>query len=320
MRFLIGIAGLSLIATAPLAAAVLTVRTAAPGAELEREGKVQPLNADIELAAADVLRSADTPLMLQLGRRGFVQVGAHTHLQVLQRPFARYAEDLSTVLALHKGGLRLVWRPPPGGAQWPLAVQLDGLRLAFEAGEYFIEAQPPRLCISSGGVHHMESGERLQRLSAGACHALDEGSARPFAQDQWSQARTPYQTAQPAPVAAPAAAARTAVPTPKPPQETTPPASRVAPAQTVTAAPAVPGASAVWRLNIASHRLSPGAEQQAAQLRAAGYAAQVEKAQVNGESWYRVRVPGGASREAARRLAAEIEARFGYVGIWLQAP
>lgn len=319
MQFSTCLAGLALLASAPLAASVLTLRQPAPGAQLERNGQSQRLSADAELAAADVLRSAEVPLLLQLGRRGFMQLGPHTHVQVLQRPFARYADDLSTVLAVHAGGLRLVWRPPPGGAQWPLAVQIGALRLSFEAGEYFIEAQPPRLCISSGRAHDVAASVAPSSYLAGSCHRLDESGSTAFPESQWPSARAPYRTPEPPPVVSrkPAAAAP-----PAPPPSPSPPPSTVAAPTRVPAAALPPPASAagLWQLNVVSLRQSAAAEQQAARLRAAGYAAQVMSAEVKGETWYRVRVAAGPSRETARTLAAEIEARLGYTGIWLQAP
>ncbi|MDE0854050.1 MAG: SPOR domain-containing protein, partial [Nevskia sp.] len=59
------------------------------------------------------------------------------------------------------------------------------------------------------------------------------------------------------------------------------------------------------------------ADQHAQQLRGAGYAATVQTAQVRGQTWYRVQLRGYPSADAARAVAAELQSRFSYQGLWI---
>jgi hypothetical protein len=156
-------------------------------------------------------------------------------------------------------------------------------------------------------------------------------------------APTPAQAAAPAP-AAPAPTAPTAPPVPAPrmppvataapplpaakpgvlpanppavpPPMTAPPPQAAAPAATPAAPQAAAGAGE-WGVNIASYPSGDDAEKQAQQLRAAGYAASVQPAQVKGQTWYRVQLKGYNSADAARATAAELQTRYGYPGLWV---
>ena len=111
--------------------------------------------------------------------------------------------------------------------------------------------------------------------------------------------------------AAPAALA------PKPmPAAASPPAAAVASA--VAPAPTLPpGGSGEWGVNVASYPSTEDADKHAQQLRAAGYAATVQQAQVKGQNWYRVQLKGYPSADAARAVASELQARFAYQGLWV---
>ena len=84
------------------------------------------------------------------------------------------------------------------------------------------------------------------------------------------------------------------------------------------AAPSLPpGGSGEWGVNVASYPTTEDADKHAQQLRAAGYAATVQQALVKDHTWFRVQLRGYASADAARAVAAELQARFAYQGLWV---
>jgi len=105
--------------------------------------------------------------------------------------------------------------------------------------------------------------------------------------------------------------ARAAAPAPLVPN----PAAAATP---VPAPPALPpGGSGVWDVNVASFPSADDANKHAQQLQANGYAATVQQAQVKGQTWFRVQLRGYPSVDAARAVVAELQARFGYQGLWV---
>jgi len=72
-----------------------------------------------------------------------------------------------------------------------------------------------------------------------------------------------------------------------------------------------------WRLVVMSLRNPARAAAIVAELNAAGYPAELESAQVRGESWQRVVIPQLADKQAARTLGEELRGRFGITDYWL---
>jgi cell division septation protein DedD len=122
--------------------------------------------------------------------------------------------------------------------------------------------------------------------------------------------------APPRPVAPPPMAAL--APPAAPPQ----PAPAISAPAPVAASPAattaqMPGGSGEWGINIASYPVADDARKHAQQLRSAGYSATVQQALVKRQTWYRVQLRGYPSADAARAIAAELQARFSYQGLWV---
>ncbi|HZR35732.1 MAG TPA: SPOR domain-containing protein [Nevskia sp.] len=118
-------------------------------------------------------------------------------------------------------------------------------------------------------------------------------------------------------------------PVPRPPLQP-PPAAAAAPSAAPPApAPAPPGGSEPppqtppppgngdWGVNVASYPAQDAAQKQVQQLRAAGFAAAVQQAQVKGQTWYRVQLRGYPTPDAARAASEQLQARFKYQGLWV---
>ena len=119
----------------------------------------------------------------------------------------------------------------------------------------------------------------------------------------------------PPPAAAKPATPAALAPKPLPAAVSPPPAAVAAPAVPAPSLP--PGGSGEWGVNVASYPSTVDADKHAQQLRAAGYAATVQQAQVKGQNWYRVQLRGYPSADAARAVAGELQARFAYQGLWV---
>lgn len=130
--------------------------------------------------------------------------------------------------------------------------------------------------------------------------------------------------ARPSPMLKPMPPSVAPVPKPAPPSAPAPmpaPPAAATPGQPPAEASAAPGpASAAggdWGVNVASYPAADAAQKQAQQLRAAGFSAAVQQAQVKGQTWYRVQLKGYATPDEARAAAAQLQARFNYQGLWV---
>jgi len=72
-----------------------------------------------------------------------------------------------------------------------------------------------------------------------------------------------------------------------------------------------------WAVNLMSIANVSSARPILASLTAAGYAAKIETAIVNGKNWYRLRVSGFKTREDARAFAVGIDGSFGVSRPWI---
>lgn len=72
-----------------------------------------------------------------------------------------------------------------------------------------------------------------------------------------------------------------------------------------------------WRVILDSVRERERAQGAMRRYRGAGYPAEVTPAQVDGERWYRVVIPGAATRAGAASLGRRLESEFGIEGTWV---
>jgi DedD protein len=107
-------------------------------------------------------------------------------------------------------------------------------------------------------------------------------------------------------------------PPPEPMDEATPPAGSkdrvaTAPTQAATEPPPVRGTNdgmPSWIIQVASVGTREGAAELERKLKAGGFSAFVEKAEVNGKLYYRVRVGPEVDRARAEQTAASLRGRF----------
>ena len=72
-----------------------------------------------------------------------------------------------------------------------------------------------------------------------------------------------------------------------------------------------------WTAHLKSHRNQAFALSSRDELHAAGYATEIQPAKVDGQSWFRVSVPGFESASEARAFTSSVEGRFGISGAWV---
>ncbi|HWY23373.1 MAG TPA: SPOR domain-containing protein [Nevskia sp.] len=334
------------------AAGVLTVDNVSGQVSVDRLGARSELKAGDALSERDVVHVADGgSLALNFSGHGFIELGSGTELGVEKLPFASYADDLKTIFSLTRGYLRVVWKlPPMSGSDWPLYVYFGSQHAALIPGEYFFDSRPgaARACVVAGRLSVLpNAGTELKKLRPSACYRFVAGlqpERAPRDQAAWIAVRHTFDidaptspeamlavndsgsdglTTEGEPIVVPRAPPRT----PPAPRPTAPAAANPAAGSAPPAAPPVspspvppppaPPGNGEWGVNIASYPVEDAAQKQAQQLRAAGFAAAVQQAQVKGQSWYRVQLRGYASAEAARAASAELQARFGYQGLWV---
>lgn len=330
---------------------VLTVDSVNGAASVDRLGTRNSLKAGDQLAERDVVRvEPGGSLSLAFSGHGFVELGPGAELGIEKLPFASYADDLQTIFSLTHGYLRLVWKLPPQAGGWPLFVYFGGQHAALIPGEYFFDNQSgvARACVAAGRLSVLpNAGTDLQKLRPSACYRFMAGlppervAHEPSA---WLAMRRSFdidaptspeamlaandagsddpgaEAMPPAPAVTPPKAALTLQPDLKPalpPTTAIAPRPQPAPPATAPSQPPPAGGSGEWGINVASYPTVADADQHAQQLRGAGYAATVQPAQVRGQTWYRVQLRGYPSADAARAVAAELQSRFSYQGLWI---
>lgn len=94
------------------------------------------------------------------------------------------------------------------------------------------------------------------------------------------------------------------------------PAKASAPAPAKAAASAKPAVSGNWTVILASYASQGQAEEMKGKVQKQGYPADVVKTLVDGKAWYRLRILGFASHEAAKAAIPSIESKTGITGGW----
>lgn len=328
-------------AFAARAGAVLTVDSAAGAVGVDRLGTSLVLKPGDPLKERDLVKvGADGKLSLAFADHGFMELGPDSQIAIEKLPFASYADDLKTIFSLTRGYLRVVWRLPPQPGGWPLFVYFGSQHAALSTGEYFFDDQAgvARACVAAGRLSVLpNAGSELQDLRPSACYrfvaglppekVVHDGSAwiavrrgfnidAPSSPEAMLAANDDGSGGAAAPQQA-AAASRPAAPVRRRPP---PAAPKLVAAAASPALPAPGGAasgSGEWGVNVASYPVLDDADRHAQQLRAAGYAATVQQAQVKGHAWFRVQLSGYSSADAARAAASELQARFAYKGLWV---
>lgn len=119
--------------------------------------------------------------------------------------------------------------------------------------------------------------------------------------------------ARPAPVEVERPPVKPAAPTPAPEKPATPAPRAPASAQPAPASrpPAVPADATSWVVQVASLSVADAANRLRDELRGKGYSAFVEQAEINGATFYRVRVGPESDRARADQMATAIGAETG---------
>lgn len=80
---------------------------------------------------------------------------------------------------------------------------------------------------------------------------------------------------------------------------------------------AKPAGTGDWAVVLVSFPTSAQAESERARLQKTGMSTEVHKSQVDGKTWFRVRVPGYASQDAAKSAIPALETKSGIDGAWV---
>jgi hypothetical protein len=287
------------------AVALVVVESAPDGAvRIVADGRELPVVPGMEVVQGDRLRvPPNGQLRLIFGRHGFLDLGSGTDMLMQRLPDSSYAEDLTTVLDLQQGYLRLVWKHPQFWTHWPMAVALGALQVELGSGEYFFERRAGDMvaCVAEGDALLRPQRAVPTSLAAAACYQLTEGGGverRPRAEQDWVEVRNSFALAT----------VLTTVPVRRSPEVSATPVAQSAAGRDAT--------SAVWGLSVMSARQRTIADRHAERLREAGYAAAVREVQVDTTTWYRVVIPGFQSVAEARALQPALQ-ELGYDGAWV---
>lgn len=303
-------------ASTALYAQVLSVENLSGRAQLTRNEIAIALTLADPVVDQDRVQVAnDARLTLKLGAHGFIDLGPGAELYIERLPYARFADDLRTVLHLRKGYLRVVWNHPPAAARWPLFVRAASHLLQLSNGEFFFEttAETTTACASTGQMIEVDSRTPGKPLLDALCHQL--GTQPPqsttYRAHDWVPLREGFAIRAPV-LAAPEPAAATV----EAAREGRQPLVQI---ETVPAAPAgVPTRSASgWILNLGSFTRAAGADRHAETLRAAGYPAQVSRTEIRGHTHYRVQLSGYATHAEASAAKAEVGKKLGIQDAWI---
>lgn len=90
-----------------------------------------------------------------------------------------------------------------------------------------------------------------------------------------------------------------------------------APPKPSAAAAAAPEPKGQWAVNLVSLSDRRSAQQEQAQLKSRGIETQLDPATVDGQTWYRLRVTGFVSKEAAEGYVAKVRGKPGLGGAWV---
>jgi cell division protein FtsN len=101
----------------------------------------------------------------------------------------------------------------------------------------------------------------------------------------------------------------------KAPQTAKAAATTATPAKAVATRPAA--SSGDWTVILVSFPTSAQADSEKTRIQKLGLRADVLKSTVDGKAWYRVRVPGYASQEAAKAAIPALQAKSGVSGAWV---
>lgn len=101
----------------------------------------------------------------------------------------------------------------------------------------------------------------------------------------------------------------------KAPQTAKAAATTATPAKAVATRPAA--SSGDWTVILVSFPTSAQADSEKTRIQKLGLRADVLKSTVDGKAWYRVRVPGYASQEAAKAAIPTLQAKSGVSGAWV---
>lgn len=309
-------------------AQLLSVERLMGDSQLTRNGIATTLNPADPVVDQDRLQVGDgARLTLKLGAHGFVDLGPGADATIERLPYASFATDLRTVLRLQKGYLRVVWNRPATAAAWPLFVRVGTQRLQLSSGEFFFESNGSAVtaCAASGQMLFVDSRASAPLLDAN-CYRLGDGRPRStvYRAEDWVAIRENFALRAPE---MPGAAVASSDPQTQPvgtdsrhPRvqiETVPALPVTVPALPATVpAPIASSPATGWVLNVASMANSSDAERRAEQLRAAGYPARVQSAQVNGRLRHRVQLSGYANRAEANAAADTVGEKLGILDAW----
>ena len=344
-------------AAAAEADSVLKVDQVSGHASRDRIGTSSPLTAGEALAERDIVHvGAGSHVVLDIGSNGFFELGPGSELDIEKLPYASYAQDLGTIINLSAGYLRVVWRRPQEGGNWPLFVYFGTQHASLDAGEYFFDRQDTsaRICSAGGRVEVVPgAGEGALAPPANSCYRFVAGlvpEVEAREPESWLAVRRNFNIDAPAsdeallgqsdvvpaaaatreapaapPMPAPAPASVAAEPPPAPLRPLPPvlsaaslPPQDLAPAPNVSPAPATAAAGGPgWMVNVASVPDNDAANHLAQQLQGSGFPTAVRQVQVNGKFWFRVQVGAYGSFAEGQAAAAALKSRFGYAGLWI---
>lgn len=322
------------------------------------DGTRQRLTANDEIdEGSRVVTDAESRVNMRLSRHGRMDLGPASELEVGSLPFSSYATRLRTELKLDRGKLRVVWKHPQISTTWPIYIGIDTLRASLGSGEYFFEREGPvyEACVAAGQIALDRPGAAaVETLKPVACYSLARKPAlrQERVADDWVARRRQVRAGLTALASSgPRRGANgsgdyvedyrrrfvdreetMATQRGRPFREVEPVA--VQPVNPVAVAPTpevvdlgpdnagvavLPEGNGKWALIVGSFSTMEETTPLADKLGDLGYPVDIQTADVRGQTWHRVRVPGYDTVARANRASADIASRGSVDGAWVAA-
>ena len=252
---------------------------------VERGGKVQAARVGMGLQSRDVLRTGrDARVLVRLQEGSAVKLGADAELVLATlQPPASSTSAFTSVLNVLKGAFRFTTSALGKTKRRNITARVATVTIGIRGTDVWGKAEPERdfVVLIEGEISIERDGERLTMSEPQTLFMAPAG-----------QAALPVSPVDPDDLAGWA-------------QETE-----------LQAGEGVISNSGNWRLNLASYRDSSYGSTRLAQLNEAGYAAELQSVEIDGQQWTRLAIEALASRADALTLKADLAATFGFRSAW----
>jgi hypothetical protein len=253
----------------------------------DRDGVTRPLKPGIELYSGDTIRTGkNARALLRMTEGSTVKLGEDTRLNINTLTPPKQKEGVfAALLRLSRGAFRFTTTEIGKSLKRNVDVKIGHVTVGIRGTDIWGRSQ---------------TGEDLFCLIAGKVNVEREGEAGFMMHDPLTY------------IVAPGAKPTTAV-TPVDMNEL----GKWAQETETQQGQGILTANGEWAVNMMSLQNSAAADKLQQQLHDAGFAADIQEVQVNGQAWLRVRIEGFISRQDANSFASTINNQYGIQRPWV---